>query len=183
MRSVRRVLALAAAGAVVASVAACKPQQPAGASVSQVPHEQMPQVSYVLRAPEGPVPGLAVSRVQSFIRNPYDGNEGAIEQGRFLYIRMNCAYCHGFDGKGGMGPDLTDKRWRYGGSDVDIFSSIYRGRGQGMPAWGAMLPENQIWQLVAYVNALGGANPTRYSHLSQGQADLTRKTAANTSSH
>lgn len=183
MRRLSREVAVGVVGVVLAGAAACKPQQPAGASVSQVPHEQIPQVSYVLRAPEGPVPGMGVSHVQTYVHDPYDGNEGAIEQGRFLYIRMNCAYCHGFDGTGGMGPDLTDKRWRYGGSDVDIFSSIYRGRGQGMPAWGAILPDDQIWQLVAYVKSLGGANPTRYSHLSQGQADLTRKTAANSTSH
>ncbi len=179
MRRVIRGAAIGAVGGALAATAACKPQQPAGASVSQVPHAQLPQVSYVLRAPEGPVPTLAVSRVQSTVHDPYDGSEGAIQQGRFLYIRMNCAYCHGFDGTGGMGPDLTDKRWRYGGSDVDIFSSIYRGRGQGMPAWGAMLPEDQIWQLVEYVKSLGGANAARYG----SKADLTRKTAVNSSSH
>lgn len=158
----------------------CKPQQPAGASVSEVTMRTVPQVSYVLRAPEGPVAGLQVSKVQAAVRNPYDGVQGAIEEGRFLYIRMNCAYCHGFTGKGGMGPDLTDPHWRYGASDVDIFSSIYRGRGQGMPAWGPLLPENQIWELVAYVRSLGGAEPARYRGRSQGQADLSRKTSVNT---
>lgn len=182
MRSVIRRVAVAGLGAALAGAAACKPQQPAGASVSQVPHADIPQVSYVLRAPEGPVPGLGVSRVQAAIHDPYGEDEGAIEQGRFLYVRMNCAYCHGFDGTGGMGPDLTDRRWRYGGSDVDIFSSIYRGRGQGMPAWGAMLPADQIWQLVSYVKSLGGGNPGRY-RAGQGQGDLTRKTATNTMSH
>lgn len=164
------------------SALACKPQQPAGASASQAPNEAIPAVSYVLRAPEGPVPSLAVSQVQSAVRNPYDGKAGAIEEGRFLYVRMNCAYCHGFDGKGGMGPDLTDKAWRYGGSDVDIFNSIYRGRAQGMPAWGSMLPERQIWELAAYVRALGSVNASRYWPVGPDHDDLTRKTAVNTTS-
>lgn len=163
------------------SALACKPQQPAGASASQVSKEAIPAVSYVLRAPEGPVPSLAVSHVQSAVRNPYDNDQGAIEEGRFLYVRMNCAYCHGFDGKGGMGPDLTDKAWRYGGSDVDVFNSIYRGRAQGMPAWGSMLPESQIWELAAYVRSLGGAKTTRYWPFGSDHDDLTRKTAVNTS--
>ena len=166
-------------GVLAGLVAGCKPQQPAGASASQVPHTQVPQVSYVLRSPEGPVPTIGVSYVQSAVRDPYDKDEGAIEEGRFLYVRMNCAYCHGFDGKGGMGPDLTDQRWRYGSSDADVFNSIFRGRAQGMPAWGEILPQNQIWELVAYVRALGGTNPARYRLARPGQPDLTRKTAVN----
>lgn len=168
--------------AALALAAACQPagkQQPAGAGVSQVPDAEQPQVSYVLRAPEGPAPGLQVSRVQSQVRNPYDGDMGGIEEGRFLYVRMNCAYCHGFDGTGGMGPDLTDKQWRYGGSDVDIFNSIYSGRAKGMPAWGPLLPENQIWQLAAYVRSLSQPHGSRYTS-GPGGRDETRKTAPNT---
>lgn len=163
--------------------AGCKPQQPAGASVSQVPPTRMPEVSYVLRAPEGPVPTLAVSQVQTSVFNPYARNQGAIEEGRFLYVRMNCAYCHGFDGTGGMGPDLTDNQWRYGASDVDIFNSIYRGRAQGMPAWGTILPEGEIWQLVTYVRSLGGANPHRYRGVGHESEDVTRKSAVNSTLH
>jgi mono/diheme cytochrome c family protein len=144
-----------------------------------VPPARIPQTSYVLRVPEGPVPTLAVSHAQSAVRNPYDGKAGAIEEGRFLYVRMNCAYCHGFAGKGGMGPDLTDVTWRYGASDVDIFSSIYRGRAKGMPAWGSVLPDDQIWELVAYVRSLGGATASRYAPAAG--AGETRKTAVNTS--
>lgn len=180
---VRGAAVAAAVTTVVAGLAACKPQQPAGAGVSELSTHAIPQVSYVLRAPEGPVPTLAVSYVQSAIRDPYDRDEGAIEQGRFLYVRMNCAYCHGFDGKGGMGPDLTDQQWRYGGSDADIFASIYRGRAQGMPAWGSILPENEIWQLVAYVRALGGASAARYRAVAPGRQETTRKSAVNTTLH
>jgi cytochrome c oxidase cbb3-type subunit III len=176
-------LTVATLALTVTTLVACRPQQPAGASTSQVPNVTIPQVSYVLRAPEGPVPSLAVSYVQSAVRNPLDGNQGAIEEGRFLYVRMNCAYCHAFDGTGGMGPDLTDQRWRYGASDADIFNSIFRGRAQGMPAWGGMLPEQQIWELVAYVRSLGGANPTRYHAVRSGHPDVTRKTAVNASDY
>ena len=172
-----------AAVAIGFALCACKPQQPAGASVSGVSQLTIPSVSYVLRAPEGPLPTLAVTRVQSTITNPYGKAEGALEEGRFLYVRMNCAYCHGFDGTGGMGPDLTDNQWRYGGSDADIFNSIFRGRAQGMPAWGEMLPASQIWELVAYVRSLGGAVPHRYRHMPRGGGDMTRKSAVNTTIH
>jgi cytochrome c oxidase cbb3-type subunit 3 len=164
---------------IAVALGGCKPQQPSGASVSvsKVDVAAVPQVSYVLRTPEGPAAGYRVSRVQTRIHNPYGASDAAVQEGRFLYIRMNCAYCHGFDGTGGMGPDLTDNQWRYGASDVDVFNTIYRGRAQGMPAWGPVLTENQIWQLVAYVHSLGGGAGTRYA--GAPGADHTRKTSAN----
>jgi cytochrome c oxidase cbb3-type subunit 3 len=162
----------------VVSLGACKLQQPAGASVSesQVEVASVPQVSYVLRTPEGPAAGLRVSQIRTQIHNPYAASDAAVEEGRFLYIRMNCAYCHAFDGTGGMGPDLTDNQWRYGSSDVDLFNTIFRGRAKGMPAWGAVLTEDEIWKLVAYVRSLGGATGSRYA---RARSDHTRKTSAN----
>jgi cytochrome c oxidase cbb3-type subunit 3 len=161
------------------ALGACKPQQPSGASVSEskISVASVPQVSYVLRTPEGPAAGYRVSQVQARVHNPYGSQDAAIEEGRFLYIRMNCAYCHGFDGTGGMGPDLTDNQWRYGASDVDLFNTIYRGRAQGMPGWGPVLTEDQIWKLVSYVRSLGGAAASRYA--GSPRADHTRKTAPN----
>ncbi len=58
-----------------------------------------------------------------------------------------------------MGPALNDKYWRYGGTPAQIYKSIYEGRPKGMPAWGTALPPNDIWQLVAYIESLGGSFP------------------------
>jgi mono/diheme cytochrome c family protein len=60
---------------------------------------------------------------------------------------------------------------------VDVFNSIYRGRAKGMPAWGPLLTEDQIWKLVAYVHSLGGATGSRYAGTQEGSS---RKAAANT---
>jgi cytochrome c oxidase cbb3-type subunit 3 len=91
--------------------------------------------------------------------NPLQGHADAIQQGRTLYQAMNCAYCHGFDAGGLMGPGLTDHRWRYGGHPAEVFNSIAEGRPQGMPAWGTALPPDSIWQIVAYLESLGGVLP------------------------
>ncbi|MGN6103277.1 MAG: c-type cytochrome [Devosia sp.] len=80
-----------------------------------------------------------------------------IAAGQNFFVKLNCAGCHGYDGKGGMGPNLTDRTWIFGGTPAAIFKSIYEGRPQGMPAWGTALPARDIWQLVAYVVSLGGA--------------------------
>jgi cytochrome c oxidase cbb3-type subunit 3 len=57
-----------------------------------------------------------------------------------------------------MGPSLRDPRWLYGSTPDRIFASIAQGRGHGMPAWGARLPEKQLWELTAYVSSLRTAD-------------------------
>lgn len=91
------------------------------------------------------------------IKDPYANSPQAIATGKWLFEAMNCAGCHGYKGKGNMGPDLTDGYWRYGGTPVQIYKSIYEGRPKGMPAWGAALPADQIWAMTAYIESLGGA--------------------------
>ena len=55
---------------------------------------------------------------------------------------------------GGMGPALSEGRFIYGSSPANLFLSIYQGRPNGMPAWGDILPESTIWELVAYVESI-----------------------------
>jgi cytochrome c oxidase cbb3-type subunit 3 len=91
------------------------------------------------------------------IRNPYAGNANAIVQGEKLFNEMNCSGCHAPLGGGGMGPALSDQDWIYGGEPASIYLSIVQGRPNGMPSWGRSLPPESIWNLVAYIETLGGA--------------------------
>ena len=43
-------------------------------------------------------------------------------------------------------------------SDPRIYSTIVEGRPNGMPAWGARLPEEQIWKMMASLRTLGTSN-------------------------
>jgi cytochrome c oxidase cbb3-type subunit 3 len=98
----------------------------------------------------------------------------AVASGQTLFVKMNCAGCHTYTGKGFMGPDLTDTYWRYGGQPDDIYRSIYEGRPQGMPAWGKALQSDEIWQLVHYIRSLpihpGGDPNTMSPATHTGQA-------------
>ena len=76
------------------------------------------------------------------------------KQGALLFATMHCDGCHGGDASGWVGPDLADKRWRYGGSDAEVFSSIYYGRPKGMPAFGGVLGTEGVWTLVTYLRSL-----------------------------
>jgi cytochrome c oxidase cbb3-type subunit 3 len=123
----------------------------------------------IAAVPLGDVAGTAKYSPDSPVRNPYGRDANAAQQGKQLFIEMNCAGCHGYDAKGGMGPNLTDKYWRYGGVPVAIFKSIYEGRPQGMPAWNPALPPGEIWKLVAYIQSLGGTfAPEQYQASIQG---------------
>lgn len=111
-------------------------------------------------APVGPIPGPRISgdNPATTVANPYANDPSALEQGRRIFVQMNCAGCHGGHAGGGMGPDLRpDHIFRFGNTPADLFDSISEGRGMGMPAWGMKLPPDVIWKLVAYIQSLGTA--------------------------
>jgi cytochrome c oxidase cbb3-type subunit 3 len=99
-------------------------------------------------------PGAKMLGVKA-MRNPYEHNAYAINQGQQLYSQYNCAGCH-FHGGGGIGPPLMDDEWIYGSSPANVFLSISEGRPNGMPSFGGHIPDYQIWQLTSYVRTLGG---------------------------
>lgn len=111
-------------------------------------------------APVGPIPGpsMAGENPATTIQNPYANDPSAIQQGRQIFVWMNCAGCHGGHAGGGMGPDLRpDHIFRFGNTPADLFDTISQGRGMGMPAWGMKLPPDVIWKIVAYIQSLGTA--------------------------
>jgi cytochrome c oxidase cbb3-type subunit III len=99
----------------------------------------------------------------------YESNAHAIAQGKQLYEWFNCTGCHAFGG-GAIGPPLMDDQWIYGAAPENIFATIVQGRPNGMPSFGGRIPEQQVWQIVAYVRSLSGqvrkdADPSRSDHL------------------
>ena len=75
------------------------------------------------------------------------------DAGATLFGSMNCDGCHGGGAIGWVGPSLVDGRWRYGGSDEEIFTSIFYGRPKGMPAYGGVIGSDGVWMLVSYIKA------------------------------
>ncbi len=142
-----------------------------GDSTAQAPQQGLPAEGQIASVPMGDIAGAAATNLPATMNNPYEGNAQAAQQGKALFIKMNCAGCHGYDAKGGMGPSLVDHYWRYGGVPVDVFKSIYEGRPQGMPAWGHALPAQEIWKIVAYIETLGGTFPAAQYHAAL-QGDL-----------
>jgi cytochrome c oxidase cbb3-type subunit 3 len=104
--------------------------------------------------PENIQPGMVAVPAGLSLRNPYEGDAKAIATGAKLFVAYNCVDCHGADGSGAMGPSLADGRWHFGGAPAEVFESIYQGRPEGMPAWGALISSDQVWMLVSYVRSL-----------------------------
>jgi cytochrome c oxidase cbb3-type subunit 3 len=101
-------------------------------------------------AGQGGAPPLAVSTPG----HRYEQNAYHLSEGKRLYVWFNCDGCHA-DGGGAIGPALIDERWRYGADLTDIAASIRDGRPNGMPAFRDRIPAEQVWELAAYVQALG----------------------------
>ncbi len=84
-------------------------------------------------------------------------DQKAIEEGRQIFAR-NCAPCHGAQALGdtGIGPNLADKEWIYGGKPDMIVKTITEGTANGMPSWASQLGAAKIAKVAAFVHSLGG---------------------------
>jgi mono/diheme cytochrome c family protein len=93
--------------------------------------------------------------------NPYTGKAEATAEGQALFKKFNCYACHGMAGGGGMGPNLTDETWQTGdGSDSNLQAQIKEGKGN-MPPFKALLTDDQVWKLIAFVRSLYKGAPEK----------------------
>lgn len=89
----------------------------------------------------------------------YAANADFISAGKTLF-GQKCVACHGPEGQGLQGPNLTDEYWKNGGSIKNIFKTIKNGvPNMGMIAWGQELTPNQIETLANYIKSIKGTNP------------------------
>jgi cytochrome c oxidase cbb3-type subunit 3 len=123
-----------------------------GASTpSSAPDTSTPPGSVVTSAL---APGLPhpITTVDPRAAKYYD-NAAAVVTGKRLYGQYNCSGCHS-NGGGGMGPSLMDHQWIYGGRLEQIHQTLVEGRPNGMPTWGGKIPDEQLWQISAYVRSM-----------------------------
>jgi cytochrome c oxidase cbb3-type subunit 3 len=110
-------------------------------------------------------PMIRMSELQPAQVNPqqslaphYEVNAYSLAEGKRLFEWYNCNGCHA-NGGGGIGPALMDNVWIYGGQPENIYATIVQGRPNGMPSFGGHIPDEQVWQLVAYVRSMSGLVP------------------------
>ncbi len=103
--------------------------------------------------PEAHVAAGGVVPPAANITSSKSGSRENVAAGGNLFASMNCDGCHGGGATGWVGPSLIDGRWRYGGAEEEVFSSIYYGRPKGMPAYGGVIGTDGVWMLVAYLKS------------------------------
>ena len=82
-----------------------------------------------------------------------------IAEGEKLF-KQSCVACHGQNGEGGIGPNLTDEYWLHGGAMNDIYKTIKLGYpDKGMQSWESMFTPVQMKDLASYVKSIKGTKP------------------------
>ncbi len=82
-----------------------------------------------------------------------------VEEGKKIF-QSTCSACHGLEGQGGVGPNLTDNYWLHKGSINDVFRTIKYGYPEkGMKSWKDDFSPTQIAKIASYVKTLTGTNP------------------------
>jgi cytochrome c oxidase cbb3-type subunit 3 len=105
------------------------------------------------RPPE-PSAGPGADQLAAMSKDP-----AALAAGKTVFT-TSCTPCHGPDGGGIIGPNLTDAAWIHGGTPDAIYRTVHDGvLDKGMPAWGLSLTPGEVTAVVAYVISLGGTTP------------------------
>jgi cytochrome c oxidase cbb3-type subunit III len=87
-------------------------------------------------------------------------NDAKLKTGASVMFRANCATCHGPEGGGRTGPNLTDDAYLNVKTPEDIFTIIRDGVvAKGMPEWKKRYSEPQLVLLASYVASLRGTKP------------------------
>ncbi|WP_153556916.1 cbb3-type cytochrome c oxidase N-terminal domain-containing protein [Roseimaritima sediminicola] len=88
----------------------------------------------------------------------YMHDEKWVGVGRSVF-EANCIQCHGREGQGEIGPNLTDEHFKNVRGIEDLATVVIKGAGNGaMPAWANRLQTNEIVLVAAYVASLRGQN-------------------------
>lgn len=94
------------------------------------------------------------SELRSFLKDP-----NRIQAGQAVF-QSKCVSCHGPQGQGGIGPNLTDEYWIHGGKMTEILNVVMNGvLDKGMPPWGPVLKQDEIYSVVTYIKSIRGSNP------------------------
>jgi cytochrome c oxidase cbb3-type subunit 3 len=82
--------------------------------------------------------------------------ESVLKSGAEIF-KSRCVSCHGAEGEGIVGPNLTDDYWIHGGRMTEIVATITNGvPAKGMVPWKSMLSADEIHQVAAFVKSIRG---------------------------
>jgi cytochrome c oxidase cbb3-type subunit 3 len=88
------------------------------------------------------------------------GDETRVAAGKAIYA-ARCVACHGPDGGGLVGPNLTDRHWKHGRGDMaSLVRVVERGvAGTAMTSFKGVLSKDEIVDVSLFVRTLVGTTP------------------------
>ena len=106
--------------------------------------EPQPQQQAVAPAPAAPTPAPAATAPAVAATPGINGQ---------VLFKKHCSGCHGAEGKGAFGPDLSAE-YKYGKTDMAAQESISFGRPGNMPAFEKKLSHEEIEALTEFILSL-----------------------------
>ncbi len=110
-------------------------------------------------------------------------DDASIAKGKGSFV-TKCAACHGQNGEGLVGPNLTDEYWIHGGGIKDIFKTIkYGWPEKGMISWESQIQPLEMQQIASFIYSLKGSKPANAKapqgtiYIETAAVDTTAKTA------
>jgi len=104
--------------------------------------------------------------------------KAGVDQGKKIF-QEKCTACHGAEGGGSVGPNLTDDYWLHGAGIQNLFKVIKYGVPEkGMISWEKQLSPTDIQKVASYVVSLKGTKPANAKE-PQGEIASEELTAVN----
>ena len=86
-------------------------------------------------------------------------DDATVGQGKTIF-QEKCTACHGPEGGGSVGPNLTDAYWLHGAGIKDLFKVIKYGVPEkGMISWEKQLSPTDIQKVASFVLSIKGTKP------------------------
>lgn len=117
-------------------------------------NQQLKQAEFAKLSQQAPSKGPDEKQLTTAFQDPEQKKKGK------AIFQVRCVACHGPEGQGGIGPNLTDNYWIHGGTLADIAKTVSTGvPDKGMPTWKALISNEEIISVVVFVKSLKGTNP------------------------
>ncbi|MEX0798348.1 MAG: c-type cytochrome [Bacteriovoracaceae bacterium] len=118
-----------------------------GPDSRSVLNEEMEKIHKMQADYEAKAGGFDVETFNAFVKT-----EEAAKIGKKTY-QGQCSACHGPDGQGTIGPNLSDNYWMHGdGKLLSVYQVIAKGvTDKGMPAWKQTLDEKQMMAVTDFI--------------------------------
>lgn len=124
--------------------------------IRPLPHEEL--ATEMQAAAEAQLARAAAAGLSNETFDMMAAMDDRVAAGREVFVK-HCVACHLDDGRGLVGPNLTDEFWVHGCEPMQMYEVVTDGiAAKGMPAWMNQLGPTRVQAVVAYVMTIRDTN-------------------------